>query len=147
MPKVQYTEKKGLVQTSGAGVDLTLGSSSEAHEMTTSFKVQTETFDLPAQASALILQLEIPKCSILTSAKFEVLTPDTTNRTITELKSLTDDTLISGVAFAVNALGEKIVTPAALESLAADTTLKIALSGNTTGDGVVKLTVSYLQLS
>lgn len=146
MPKLQYSEKKGLVQSAGSGVVLTLGDASDAHEMTTSFKTQTDTVTTPNGSSSVALDITIPKCSILTSVKAEVLVADTAAVTLSKLTTAAGSEL-ADLTITANALGSEIASVTTLSSFATDTTLALTFSSNTDGVGSVKVTVSYIELS
>jgi len=152
MIKLEYTEKKGLVQKPGAGVDLTLGGSTGQHEMTTTFKVIHATSSLDPQDTTHIITFPegvvLPANSLILASKLEMLVPDADETNITALGISANDTLMLDGELSASSDEVVLLPPTALEFVGSESFDSVLLTtdDNPHEEAMIKITICYMQL-
>ena len=147
MPKVSYTETKGLVQESGAGFDIKLGDSTDAHDLTTSIAIATGTKTLDADASSDVT-ISVPAGAMVIGGKVEVTKVDGNGVTLDTFGTAGDANKFGAPGLAANALGSAALIPTALvPETSALTFVRVALSGGASGAGIIRVTLAYIDVA
>ena len=148
MPKVSYTETKGLVQESGAGFDIKLGDSTAAHDLTTSIAIISKTVAFAAAATVDVTDLLVPAGAVVIGGKVEVETVQGNVVNIDKVGISGGDTDKYGApVLAANALGSAALIPTALLPAVAASQVAVGLSGGATAAGLVRVTLIYLDVA
>ena len=148
MPKVSYTETKGLVQESGAGFDIKLGDSSAAHDLTTSIAQITGTVAFAVAQTVDVTGLIVPAGAIVIGGTVEVEVVQGNAVNIDEVGISGGDTNKYGApTLAANALGSAVLTPTALIPAVAASQVAVATSGNATAAGRLRVTLVYIDVA
>lgn len=147
MTKLEYTQKKGLIQKQGSGVDIVLGDSSTSHLMTTSFKVAHSIDLLDPTETDHIIGLSLPANSIVLGTKIQMLVQDTVD--ILKLGTSSDDDLFFSGELSTASDAVSLLSPTALMSIGADDVGNIVLTTSEapTEGAKVKVTVTFIQFN
>lgn len=148
MPKVSYSELKGLVQESGVGFDVKLGDSTAAHDLTTSIAQITGTVAFAAAATVDVTDLLVPAGAVVIGGTVEVEVAQGNAVNIDKVGISGGDTNKYGApVLNAQALGSAVLTPTALIPAAAASQVAVGLSGGATAAGRVRVTLVYIDVA
>ena len=154
MPKVSYSESKGLVQESGKGFDVKLGDSSDAHDLTVEIgQATTGVVTLQAATNNQDVSISsIPAGAIVLGGKIEILTADTNSNggNIVSVGTTGDPDKFGDDGDSMGDETERVLIPKVLiPETSAITTIRALSSANPAGAtrGTFRVTLNYISVS
>ena len=153
MPKVSYSELKGLVQEAGAGFNVKLGDSSAAHDHTIEIgQATTGVQTLQAATNNQDVSMSIPVGAIVFGGKIEIITADTNSNagTIVSVGTTGDPNKFGVDGASMGDVGERVLAPTALiPETSAIATIRVLSSANPAGAtrGTFRVTLNYISVS
>lgn len=153
MPKVSYSELKGLVQEAGAGFNIKLGDSSAAHDHTIEIgQATTGVQTLQAATNNQDVSMSIPAGAIVFGGKIEIITADTNSNAgnIVSVGTTGDADKFGLDGTSMGDVGERVLAPVVLiPETTAIATIRVLSSANPAGAtrGTFRVTLNYISVS
>jgi len=153
MPKVSYTESKGLVQESGAGFDIKLGDSTTAHDLTVSIaQATTGVQTLSVGTNNQDVALAIPAGGIVLGGIVEMISADTNSNAgnIVSVGTTGDADKFGVDGDSIGDVTSRTLTPVKLiAETTAIATIRVLTSANPAGAtrGTFRVTLNYIDVS